>query len=199
MTGKFIVVYGMNNIGKTTAVRALVEYLNAHDVKTKYLKYPIYDLEPTGPRINAYLRQGNPERLTPFKAQVIYAQNRRDFQPVLKDTLEKGIWIIAEDYSGTGEGWGVIFGEPLEELERLNVGLKKPDLAILMDGERFDSGVEKNHLHEQDERWEKGREIFRFLAERNGWRIISSEGTKKEVLGRLVEMVDSRFKGCIER
>ena len=105
MKGKFIVVYGMNNIGKTTATGSLVDYLNNYGIKAEYLKYPIYDLEPTGSRINAYLRKGNPEHLTPFRAQEIYAQNRRDYQSKLEETLERGM----------------IFGEPQEELERLNM------------------------------------------------------------------------------
>ena len=199
MKGKFIVVYGMNNIGKTTATGSLVDYLNNHGIKAEYLKYPIYNSEPTGSRINAYLRKGNPEHLTPFQAQEIYAQNRRDYQLKLQEILESGVWVVAEDYIGTGIGWGMIFGEPQEELERLNIGLLPANVSVLMDGERFGTGVEKGHLHEGDDRWEQGRRLFQSLAGEYGWVVMNSEGTKEEVLERLVGLVEGKFPGCVER
>ncbi len=43
-----ITLYGVNNIGKSTQARFLVERLQAEGHRVEYLKYPIYDLEPTG-------------------------------------------------------------------------------------------------------------------------------------------------------
>lgn len=31
----------------------------------KHKKYPFYDLHPTGPMLNDYLREGNPHKLLP--------------------------------------------------------------------------------------------------------------------------------------
>ena len=56
--GKFIVIYGANNLGKTVQANLLIDSLRNIDKNAHYLKYPIYDLEPTGPRINAALREG---------------------------------------------------------------------------------------------------------------------------------------------
>ena len=42
--GKFIVIYGVNNLGKTTQANMLVQKLKASGLKAEYLKYPIYDL-----------------------------------------------------------------------------------------------------------------------------------------------------------
>jgi len=47
--GKFIVLYGINNLGKTTQTRILVDKLKLHGLKAEYLKYPVYDLAPSGP------------------------------------------------------------------------------------------------------------------------------------------------------
>ena len=51
----------MNNLGKTTVVKSLIDFLKSERKDAIYLKYPVYDLEPNGPRINRYLREGNPK------------------------------------------------------------------------------------------------------------------------------------------
>ena len=89
--GKFIVLYGINNIGKTTQAKLLAEKLNSAGLKTEYLKYPIYDLEPSGKLLNNYLREGNIYNLTPREAQIIYALNRTQYEKKLLAKLESGI------------------------------------------------------------------------------------------------------------
>ncbi len=180
--GKFIVIYGMNNLGKTTLATRIIEHLNSLSFPASYLKYPIYDLAPTGPKINAYLREGNPENFSPFQAQSQYAQNRRDYEATLVKRLMNGEWIVAEDYTGTGLSWGVTFGLTLKELLKINEGLLEPDLALLLDGERFTDGIEKNHAHESSEElWKLGRKIHRQMAERFGWIKINANQSREEV------------------
>lgn len=191
--GKFIVAYGMNNLGKTTASKALVDFLRARGIPASYLKYAIYDLEPTGPKINAYLRGGNPEGLTPLQFQQLQVQNRRDYEPGLRERLEEGEWIIAEDYVGTGIAWGMAAGIPLETLEEMNTGLLKPDLEFLLDGERFSTGIETNHKHEEaTDLWPKVRTIYLELAERYGWPIVHANQTREEVLESIISLVEER-------
>lgn len=199
MKGKFIVAYGMNNLGKTTASKALADFLLARGIPASYLKYAIYDLEPTGPKINAYLRKGNPEGLTPLQFQQLQVQNRRDYEPELKRRLKEGEWIIAEDYVGTGIAWGMIAGVPLETLEKMNTGLLKPNLEFLMDGERFSTGIETNHKHEEaTELWPRGRTIHLELASRYGWPIVSANQTREQVLESIVSLARERFSLTVE-
>ena len=42
MRGKFIVLYGINNLGKTTQAKFLVEKLQSQGLRAEYVKYPIY-------------------------------------------------------------------------------------------------------------------------------------------------------------
>jgi dTMP kinase len=56
MTGKFIAIYGINNIGKSTQTSLLVQKLISAGVQVEYIKYPIYDLDPTGKMLNEILR-----------------------------------------------------------------------------------------------------------------------------------------------
>ena len=105
--GKLIVLYGINNLGKSTQAKKLVERMNAEGYRAQYLKYPIYDLTPSGTMLNAYLREGNPHQLSPREAQLIYVLNRTQTEPVIKKKLKEGIHIVAEDYIGTGLAWGI--------------------------------------------------------------------------------------------
>ena len=181
--GKFFVIYGSNNLGKSTLSKGIAHYLEWAGFPVKYLKYPIYSLKPTGPQINAYLRKGNPKKLTMFAAQKIYAQNRRDFEPELIETLNKGINVVAEDYKGTGIAWGMTKNVSQELLEKINSNLLDPDLAILVDGDRFNSGIESNHTHESfSELWKLNRQIHLKLTKRYNWKIINANKPIRKVL-----------------
>ena len=190
--GKFIVICGMNNLGKTTVIDGLMEHLKTKGQNVVFLKYPIYDLEPTGPRINKYLRGGNPEKLNSDNVQEVYTQNRRDYQPKLQEMLDSGKLVIAEDYVGTGIVWGMIGGASLERMEKLNQGLKETDLTILLDGERFLTGIESGHTHESAmELWDRGRQMHLDLAARYNWKIVNANQTREQVLKDVVTIVDN--------
>lgn len=168
--GKFIVLYGINNLGKSTQAKLLVEKLKRKGYKAEYLKYPIYDLKPSGPLINDYLRNGNPFSLTPGQIQIIYVLNRTQFQLIIESKLASGIHIVAEDYIGTGIAWGMGAGVDETLLKRLNQHLLREDLAFLFEGQRFSEGIEDNHQHEQnDELTEKVRLAHEKLGQEYGW------------------------------
>lgn len=190
--GKFIVVYGMNNLGKTTILKRLCQYFQEKGLRSQYLKYPIYGLEPTGPLLNGYLRNGDLKHLSPWEVQSIYSLNRRDYEPILKKTLDEGYYVFSEDYTGTGIAWGMIFGVDKKSLITLNRGLLEPDLELLFDGERFLTAKEKDHAHEglPEEDWRRGRRIHQELAKEFGWRVINANGTKDEVFIRLLREVE---------
>lgn len=184
--GKFIVIYGVNNLGKSTQAKLLVEKLRNFGRKAEYLKYPVYDLEPSGPALNKYLREGNPQKLDARRAQILFAENRFQHEPVLKAKLKSGIDVVAEDYWGTGVAWGV--GAGVDKIFLLNINSKflREDLALLFAGKRFESGFEENHLHEQDEQFvSKVEKVHLELAEQFGWKTIDASGSIEEVKERV--------------
>jgi thymidylate kinase len=175
-----------------------VRRLKEQGLSSRYLKYPVYDLEPTGSRLNAYLRAGNPEGLTPSSVQELFAKNRRDFEPQLKSSLAEGINIVAEDYVGTGLAWGLTAGVKRAYLDKINADLLSPDLAILLDGERFSGGIEKGHRHEQGEGiWQRCRQIHLELAREFGWPIVNANQSREEVLRSIINtLLDGRICLC---
>lgn len=182
MKGKFIVIYGINNIGKSTQARLLVQALREKGMKAEHLKYPIYDLEPTGPRLDRILRQGAEIGIPEIELQKIYAQNRKDYEPELLRMLTGGTWVVAEDYTGTGLSWGWTKGVDLANLEEMNKDLLQEDCAILLDGRRFMSGKEHNHIHEQNDTLIQAcRQKHLALAQRYAWHIVDAAEKKEEV------------------
>jgi len=193
--GKFIVIYGINNLGKSTQAKILVEKLNKEGVRTEYLKYPIYDLAPSGPTLNNYLRGGNLFKLTPREAQIIYALNRTQYEKELRSKLERGITIIAEDYTGTGLAWGMGAGVDEQFLKYINQHLLNEDLVILLDGQRFSEATEKNHQHEQNnELTNKVRLVHLKLAEEKNWHIINANQPIEKIHHQIFKQVKKIVK-----
>ena len=191
--GKFIAIYGINGIGKTTQVELLVEYLKKQGKNASRLKYPVYDLEPEGPFIHKYLR--DPEfrknnEISTHKLQKKYAENRMRYEPTLRERLRNGEWIVAEDYTGTGICWGLTWGGKLDYVEDINEDLLKPDLEILMHGSRFLSAIEKDHRNEMDgERIEICKNFHFLLSDRHGWTKVNAKQKKEKVHEDIVEQI----------
>ena len=188
--GKLIVLYGINNLGKSTQAKLLVEKLNKEGKQARYIKYPIYDLEPSGPLINAYLRGDNPDELSAREAQLLYAYNRMHFEPKLTQILNSGTNIVAEDYWGTGVAWGIGVGVDMDFLIKINKPFAWEDLALLFMGKRFDAGKEEGHLHEQDnELMEKVRKAHADLGKEYGWIKIEANKKVEEVAESILKQV----------
>ena len=153
MKGAFITIYGINNIGKTTHAKLLTERLKKGGFEAVYLKYPIYALEPTGPKINSILRSDTPQNISEEELQTLFMQNRKDFEPKLRKTIEEGKIIIAEDYTGTGIAWGTVKGLKQAFVEGLNKDLLKEDFTVLLRGNRDIKMIEAHHIHENNQGW----------------------------------------------
>lgn len=173
MTGLFIAIYGINNIGKSTQIRSLLQRLHQHGISAVSIKYPVYDLEPTGPQLNAVLRSQNSQQISEEELQTLFMQNRKDFEPKLEELLKEYQVILAEDYTGTGIAWGMAKGLTQEYLEDLNKNLRKEDYAFLLKGKRTIAAKESQHIHESDDLLVlKVGSIFEQLALQKNWHVI---------------------------
>lgn len=180
LRGKLITFYGINNIGKSTHAHILCDRLNKAGYEAVYLKYPVYDIGPSGPYLNKVLREGK-QKITEDELQLWFTLNRYQFEPVLKKYLMEGKTVIAEDYIGTGIAWGVTKGLNEEWLEQINRFLIRSDLCILIDGERTVEAVEKGHIHETNEElMRKSREVHLKLAKKYAWHVIKLQKHKED-------------------
>lgn len=193
--GKLIVLYGINNLGKSTQARLLVERLQAKTLQASYLKYPLYELVPSGPMLNAYLRQANPDRLSAREFQMLQVLNRTQYDAALENRLATGEWIVAEDYVGTGIAWGMGAGVDRKWLELMNAHLLKPDLALLFQGDRFMEAQEKNHKHETDnDLTERVRKAHDELGKDFGWKPVKTNRTIEEIASDVWQIVSSAYR-----
>jgi thymidylate kinase len=180
--GKFIVIYGINNLGKTTQAKLLVKNLKKNGYKTEYVKYPVYKLEPAGPLINGYLRGGNPHKFTAREVQLLHFIDRVKFEPILEAKLKSGINVVAEDYFGTGVCWGIGGGVNKDLLFHLYKFVKKEDLVFLFDGERFTSSIEKNHRNETNNKLVSiVRKAHLMVGKKYKWQAINANLPKDEI------------------
>jgi len=190
--GKFIVLYGINNIGKTTQAKLLTKKLNELNIKAEYIKYPIYNLKPSGVILNNYLRDGNWHKLSPREVQIIYTLNRTQHEELIKNKLNNGVTIVAEDYTGTGIAWGMSAGVDEQFLKYINSHLLSADLSILMDGHRFFESVEKNHKYEtNNELINRARSTHLQLAQEYGWPVIDANKEIQVVHSQIWNQVEN--------
>lgn len=182
--GRFIVIYGSNNLGKSKQLDLMEQRYREMRLPYTRIKYPIYD-STTGEMINKVLRpdeNGNKLEMSEDDFQALYAENRKQYEPTLKTLLEQGD-VIAEDYVGTGLAWGITKGVVRSYLDEVNGGLMKPDIEIMLDGYRFGGGIERRHRHEDvnPEVWERSREVHLGLAQEFGWRVVNANESAEKV------------------
>jgi thymidylate kinase len=188
--GKLIVIYGGNNIGKTTQVKQLVGWLKQEGHDAVYLKYPVYD-SPTGKRINGILREQKEKNISEQEFQELYYENRKEFEPQLRKLLNQGKIVVAEDYIGTSLAWGSAKGADYKYLKKLNSDLIQEDLCILMDGKRFLAGKEKGHIHEENKQlMETVRERHEKIGKELCWQMVSANQGKEKVFEDIKKIVE---------
>jgi thymidylate kinase len=188
--GYLIAIYGINNIGKSTQVDKLVDFFKKNKWSSEKVKYPVYRQKPTGPYINALLRGGKKQSISEEEFQMWYTLNRYQYEPTLLKKISKGEIIIAEDYIATGLAWGATKGADLDWLTEMNKHLRKEDLVILLDGERFISGKEKQHIHEgRDDYMKLCRRWYQNLAKMNQWPIVNANQSIQQVHEDILEIV----------
>jgi thymidylate kinase len=198
--GKLLTIYGVNGTGKTTQAQMLRDYIISHNRPCEIIKFPVYDLGPTGPFLHQYLRDpalrsAHPH--SPLELQRVFVKNRKDYQPQLLELLHDGVWVIAEDYVGTGISWGLAHGANFEQLLALNQDLVKADLSILLNGDRFTTADETAHLNESDSAKLALCKNFLLLMARypadhlGDYKIINANGHPDEVHARIIDELNS--------
>lgn len=194
--GLFITIYGINNLGKTTHAELLEKRLISMGLKVKRLKYPIYDVEPSGVYINRLLREeGFRPDVSVEEFQLWYVINRYQYEAELKRFINEGYIVIAEDYSGTGIAWGIAKGLDEEWIINANSKLLKPDLSILFEGRRKLNSIESQHKHEQNfDLTEKCRFVHENLAEKFAWKKMTVEENIDDTAKNLWEIVFNYLK-----
>jgi len=195
MKGKFITIYGINNIGKTTQSKMLVKRLKAAGHDAHYVKYPVYDVQPSGDFINGVLRSTDEQHISEEELQMWFAVNRYQFQPTLEKWLNEGAIVVAEDYAGTGIAWGIAKGLDEDWVEMINSKVLQEDFAIVIEGERTLRAIEDVHVHERnDELIAKSLTAHSHLTEKYGWARVPLQEKINDTSDLIFEKVEKFLK-----
>lgn len=137
VTGKLVVIEGLEGAGKSTAISTVTHFLAKHRIQS------ITTREPGGTQIGELLRTiiKNPDYQNVLDDRsellMLYAARVQLIEEVIKPALNKGIWVIADRfelstlaYQGGGRGIDLHF---LKQLSAFSLRGFKPDLTLYLD------------------------------------------------------------------
>lgn len=138
MAGKFIVIEGLEGAGKTTAINAVAQILNQHNINDLQ-----FTREPGGTPIAEALRNiiknGLDNEPLTDKAELLmlYAARIQLIDNIIKPALKAGKWVIGDRhdlstqaYQGGGRRLDTTF---ITTLKQQVLGDFKPDLTLYLD------------------------------------------------------------------
>ena len=138
MTGKFIVIEGLEGAGKTTAQHTVIPSLRARGIADL-----VFTREPGGTplaeRLRSLIKEGHPDEPLTDKAEVLmlYAARVQLVENVILPAMARGAWVIgdrhdlsSQAYQGGGRQIDPVL---LQTLRATVLGDFRPDLTLYLD------------------------------------------------------------------
>ncbi len=96
----FIVLEGLDGSGKSTQLRMLREHLQGQGADPFFLHFPRTDAPVFGEMIARFLRGelGRVEEVDPYLVALLYAGDRMDAAPLLREQLAAGRMVVVDRY-----------------------------------------------------------------------------------------------------
>lgn len=222
MSGKLIVLEGLDGSGKTTQFERLDKILEDRGIPHRSISFPDYD-QPSSTLVKMYLGgeiSDNAQDINAFAASSFYAVDRYvSYRKFWQQDHDSGKLILAARYVTSNciyqmvklpeDKWNEYI-EWLTDYEYTKMGLPKPDSVIFLDmpvevsqrlmTERYHGDEKKKDIHEANVSFlHSCRKAALFAAEKLGWKVVkcSSEGeplSRDEITEQLVNLIDD----CIE-
>lgn len=196
--GIFLVFEGIDGSGKGTQAGRLAETAAATGRTVATFSFPLYDDNPFSRAIGRYLNGdlGSLEHVHPGLSALLYACDRFHARPDLLRAIEESDLVVCDRYvaSNLAHQGAKLAGEERErlvdwllEVEYGEFALPRPDLVVLLDapvevarelvarkGARAYTTLEADILEASREHADASREIYRELARRGGWTVVST-------------------------
>lgn len=127
----FIVISGLNGVGKTTQVQLLATWLKAQGHEITLTKEPT-DQSQAGKRIRRIL-QRQEEKPSSEELQRFFATDRHwDDNNVIRPALVRGEIVISDRHKESSQCFGQADGVSGKFIEELNKDFVRPDLTIIL-------------------------------------------------------------------
>lgn len=142
---KFIVVEGIDGSGKSTQIKLIMKHLEEKGIPFRYIHFPRTDSRIYGELIARFLRGdfGSLNSVDPYLVALLYAGDRKDASPVIREWLNKGYLVLLDRYVYSNIAFQCAKIADTEqqkslrnwilELEYQYNLIPKPDLNILLD------------------------------------------------------------------
>lgn len=139
-----IVLEGLDGAGKSTQVTLLREYLSSLGA-LEYVHFPRYDAPVYGELISKFLRGdfGSNSQVHPQLVALLYAEDRHDAAPLLRQALSRGENVLLDRYVASNVAYQCAKLSKDEEVTALRnwivttefdlFGEPRPDLSIFLD------------------------------------------------------------------
>ena len=185
---------GGDQAGKKTQSAMLQKKLRSAKIKTKLFSFPDYST-PIGKEINRYLHGKRK-----YPTQVIHcllAANRWEKAAEIKKAQEKNSVVIMNRYRESNLVYGLANGLKLDWLEKLDDGLPKSDLVIILDVQQKESFARKKQNRDKFEKdkqfYSKISQGYKRLAKKKRWRIVNASQSKTEVHDDVMRIVAKKM------
>lgn len=198
--GLLLAIEGIDGAGKGTQAARLAATAGEHGHRVASFSFPLYDENPFSRAVAGYLNGefGGADEVHPELAALLYAGDRFHARPQLVQALADHDLVVCDRYVGSNMAHqgGKLAGDArrrlldwLEEVEYGEFALPRPELVVLLDapvalarelvgrkGARGYTTLEAD-IHEADRlHTDATREVYLELAERHGWRVVSTAG-----------------------
>ena len=141
----FIVLEGLDGVGKSTQITKLRDMFRAKGVESEYLHFPRFDAPVYGELIARFLRGdlGSVESVNPYLVALLYAGDRADAAATIRQWLSDGKVVIVDRYVYSNIGYQC--AKIADKVERNTLrewilhtefeefGIPKPDLSLFLD------------------------------------------------------------------
>ncbi len=221
MSGKLIVIEGLDGSGKLTQSKRLCSYLSKTGRAVKYLTFPDYD-DPSSTLVKMYLSGefgDNPEEVGPYASSLFYTVDRyASFKRHWEKDYNSGTIMVANRYTTSNavhqtcklprEEWD-FYIEWLCDLEFAKAGIPRPDAVIYLDmppevsqnliSGRYGGDESRRDIHEKNVGFLlKSRESALYAAKKLGWHIINcaagdSPRPIKDIQKQIVDYIEAEI------
>lgn len=208
MKGRFVVLEGLDGVGKTTQVALLSEWLGAQGASHIVVR------EPGGTPIGEAIRElvlGRTDLIVPPESELflLLAARAALVRDVIRPALERGDTVVADRFALStlayqGYGRGIDIARVRAAIDLATGGLR-PDLCIVLDlpeGESLErqqrSGAGADRIEREGRAFRHTvRDAYLALADSEpGVEVVSAQGMPEEVHARIRSVLAARIPGA---
>lgn len=192
--GKIIVVEGTDKAGKTTQSRMLQDALKALGKICVVVDFPDYTT-PIGMEIRAFL-EGKRDYPAEVK-HLLFSANRWEKKKEIESMVESGTIVVMNRYYQSNLVYGVSNGMDEVWLAKLDKGLPKEDMTIvlLVNPATSKKRAETLDAFERDAKLaEAAYKNYMKYARKMGWKVLDGSRSKEQVHQEILKMVRKLVK-----